>query len=47
MVVQHKMRRVQGDFVAFQYIMGVYREDGNRVIFTKVCSDRTSGNVNS
>jgi len=34
-------RRLQGHLiVAFQYIKGAYRRDGER-LFTKVCSDRT------
>lgn len=48
MVVQPQTRRLQRNcFVAFQSIMGAYREDGDRLIFTKVYSDRTSGNGNS
>jgi len=37
-------RRLRGDLTAaFQYLMGAYREDGER-LFTRVCSDRTRGN---
>jgi len=37
-------RRLWGDLtVAFQYLMGIYKHDGNQ-LFTKVDSDRTSGN---
>jgi len=38
------MRRLQGDLIAaFHYIMGAYKEDGER-LFTRACSDRTKGN---
>lgn len=48
MVVQPKTRKLQGDcFVAFQYKMGVHRENGDRLIFTEVCSDRTRDNIKS
>ncbi|PKU47143.1 rna-directed dna polymerase from mobile element jockey- hypothetical protein [Limosa lapponica baueri] len=37
-------RRSWGDLiVAFQYLRGVYRKDGE-ILFTKACSDRTRGN---
>ena len=37
-------RRLQGDFIAaFQYLKGAYRKAGHGV-FTRACSDRTSGN---
>jgi len=37
-------RRLQGDLtVAFQYLKGEYRQEGER-LFTKVDSDRTRGN---
>jgi len=37
-------RRLRGDLiVAFQYLKGAYRKDGEQ-LFTGVCSDRTRGN---
>jgi len=37
-------RRLRGDLrVAFQYLKGAYRKDGEG-LFTRVCSDRTRGN---
>ena len=37
-------RKPQGDLTAaFQYLKGGYRKDGEG-LFTKACSDRTSGN---
>ena len=37
-------RRLWGDLiVAFQYLKGAYKKDGERR-FTKACSDRTRGN---
>ena len=37
-------RRLWGDlFVAFPYLKGTYRKDGERC-FTRACSDRTRGN---
>jgi len=37
-------RRLQGDLLAaFPYLKGPYRKDGEE-LFTRVCSDRTSGN---
>jgi len=37
-------RRLRGDLrAAFQYLNGTYRKDGEGH-FTRVCSDRTSGN---
>jgi len=37
-------RRLQGDLiVAFQYLKGAYRKDGDR-LFSKACCDRTRGN---
>ncbi|KAK4826196.1 hypothetical protein QYF61_006140 [Mycteria americana] len=36
-------RRLRGDLiVAFQYVKGAYKKDGDR-LFTKACSDRTRG----
>ena len=38
-------RRLRGDLiVAFQYLMGAYKQEGER-LFTRVDSDRTRGNV--
>ena len=38
-------RRLQGDLtVAFQYLKGVYKQEGER-LFTRVDSDRTRGMV--
>jgi len=38
-------RRLRGDLIAaFQYLKGAYRKDGEG-LFTRVCSDRTKGNV--
>ncbi|KFP20913.1 hypothetical protein Z169_05985, partial [Egretta garzetta] len=38
-------RRLRGDLiVAFQYLKGAYRKDGDR-LFSRVCSDGTRGNV--
>jgi len=38
-------RRLWGDLIAvFQYLKGAYRKDGEG-LFTRVCSDRTRGNV--
>jgi len=38
-------RRLWGDLrAAFQYLKGAYRKDGEG-LFTRVCSDRTRGNV--
>ena len=37
-------RRLRGDLiVAFQYLKGVYKQEGER-LFTRVESDRTRGN---
>ena len=37
-------RRLQGDLtVAFQYLKGSYRKEGDR-LFSRVCADRTRGN---
>ncbi|GAB0187120.1 hypothetical protein GRJ2_001177300 [Grus japonensis] len=37
-------RRLRGDLiVAFQYLKGAYKKDGER-LFTRACSDRTRGN---
>jgi len=37
-------RRLQGDLiVAFQYLKGAYRKDGEN-LFSEVCSDRTRSN---
>ena len=37
-------RRLQGDLiVAFQYLKGAYKKDGDR-LFSRACSDRTRGN---
>jgi len=37
-------RRLWGDLIiAFQYLKGAYRKDGEG-LFTGVCSDRTRGN---
>ena len=37
-------RRLQGDLiVAFQYLKGAYKKDGDR-LFSKVCSNRTRSN---
>ena len=39
-----KKRRLQGDLiVAFQYLKGAYKQEGER-LFTRVDSDRTRGN---
>ena len=37
-------RRLQGDFIAaFQYLKGIYKQEGNQ-LFTRVDSDRRRGN---
>ena len=37
-------RRLQGDLiVAFQYLKGAYKKDGDR-LFSRACCDRTRGN---
>ncbi|KAK4831065.1 hypothetical protein QYF61_015122 [Mycteria americana] len=39
-----EMRRLRGDLIAaFQYLMGSYRKDGDR-LFSKACCDRTRSN---
>jgi len=40
-----EQRMLQSDLrAAFQYLKGAYRKDGEG-LFTRVCSDRTKGNV--
>jgi len=41
---KRRQRRLQGEMVAaFQYLMGSYRKEWNR-LFSRVCCDRTRGN---